>query len=154
MQHTLPNDILHIIFTFYDLFQRAEADIRYHEFKYNYSRQWSIIMSEIQGYTPRYTVTAKTYDDTRFTLSLFLPDCDLRGFSNVAQFNSWDYTYQRKVLLALPSVCYYVIVEQKDLQHRALYPADRAVVATRAVVAPSPNPALSALLANLAVNLI
>jgi hypothetical protein len=55
-------------------------------------------MSEIQGYTPRYTVTAKTYDDTRFTLSLFLPDCDLRGFSNVAQFNSWDYTYQRKVL--------------------------------------------------------
>jgi hypothetical protein len=98
MQHTLPNDILHIIFTFYDLFQQVEAEIRLNEFRCNYSKQWSIIMSEIQGYTPRYTVTAKTYDDTRFTLSLFLPDCDLRGFSNVAQFNSWDYTYQRKVL--------------------------------------------------------
>ena len=98
MQHNLPNDILHIILTFYDLFQRVEAEIRYREFKDNYSRQWSIIMSEIYGHTPRYTVTAKTYDDTRFTLSLFLPDCDLRGFAHVARFNHWNYTYQRKVL--------------------------------------------------------
>jgi len=98
IQHNLPNDILHIILTFYDLFQRVEAEIRFREFKHNYSRQWSIIMSEIYGHTPRYTVTAKTYDDTRFTLSLFLPDCDLRGFAHVAQFNHWNYTYQRKVL--------------------------------------------------------
>ena len=98
MQHTLPNDILHIIFTFYDLFQQVEAEIRLNEFRCNYSKQWSIIMSEIYGHTPRYTVTAKTYDDTRFTLSLFLPDCDLRGFAHIARYNHWNYTYQRKVL--------------------------------------------------------
>jgi hypothetical protein len=98
IQHNLPNDILHIILTFYDLFQQVEAEIRLSDFRQTYDRQWSIIMSEIYGHTPRYTVTAKTYDDTRFTLSLFLPDCDLRGFANVARFNHWDYTYQRKVL--------------------------------------------------------
>ncbi len=98
MQYILPNDILHIILRFYDLFQQVEAEIRLNEFRCNYSKQWSIIMSEIYGHTPRYTVTAKTYDDTRFTLSLFLPDCDLRGFSHVAQSNHWKYTYQRKVL--------------------------------------------------------
>lgn len=93
----LPDDIIHTIMNYYELFQRIEACERLSSFKSSFAMEWALIMLDIQSHTPRYKITARTYSDTTLTLSVYIPDCDFRGFISLARFNAYSLSCCRKV---------------------------------------------------------
>jgi hypothetical protein len=119
MHHTLPDDIIHTIISYYELFQRAEATERLTAFKSSFAMEWALIMLDIQSHTPRYKITAKTYNDTTLTLSVYIPDCDFRGFMSLSRFNAWNITCYRKVYNIDP-----IYPPYYRLRNEIIYPVD------------------------------
>lgn len=94
----IPDDIINRIMHFYYLFQGAEAMNRLIEFQMTYGKQWLDVMIDIRTNTPRYRFIAKTYSEQALTLSMFAPDCNIRGFFDGAQFFTWHMSCQRKAI--------------------------------------------------------
>lgn len=119
MQSNLPDDIFHTIMNYYELFQRAEALNRVNIFKSLFAMEWALIMLDIQAHTPRYKITAKTYNDTTLTLSVYIPDCDFHKFISLASFNTWNLSCHRKVYNIDP-----VYPPYYRLRNDIIYPLD------------------------------
>lgn len=93
-----PDDVFNIIFTYYHLFQQRHAIDRVEDFRTNYASKWSEIMIDIRANTPRYRIKVKTFNEQTMTLSLYAPDCDLRGMSMHQGANTWHLSCIRRAL--------------------------------------------------------
>lgn len=93
-----PDDVYNIIFAYYSLFQQRHAIDRVDDFRTNYSKKWAEIMIDIRANTPRYRIKLKSFTDQIMTLSLYAPDCDLRGMSIRQGLTTWHFSCIRRAL--------------------------------------------------------
>lgn len=93
-----PDDIINIIFTYYDLFQQRHAIDRVEDFRATYDPIWSEIMIDVRANTPRYRVKIKTFSEQTMTLSLYAPDCDLGKMSFHQGLTTWHFSCIRRAL--------------------------------------------------------